>query len=257
MQIFEPASCLDPFIKAFVVVESNGTLVNRLLPDTSVVAAIRLQGLVHYQEENGNARLPVLSISGLRKSFKIAEYGKNSANILVQFKEGGAAAFFDLPIHELFELNVGLDQFFKASELMLLEEQLGAAKSIQSKVNVVQQFFMARVRNRKSDLLIAHSVEKIKAARGLLSVKELSDNLYVSLDVFEKRFRKVVGTTPKQFADIVRMKALIGQGTINGQVLESALDAGFFDQSHFIRNFKKFTGQTPKEFFNGKSIHSE
>lgn len=84
----------------------------------------------------------------------------------------------------------------------------------------------------------------------MLSVKELSDNLHVSLDVFEKRFRKTVGTTPKQFADIVRMKALIGQAPANGPLLNSALDAGFFDQSHFIRNFKKFTGQTPKEFFN-------
>ncbi|SKB78806.1 helix-turn-helix transcriptional regulator [Dyadobacter psychrophilus] len=249
MQIFEPASCLNPFIKAFTVVESNGTFVSRLLPDTSVVAAIRLQGRVHYQQENGNSCLPVLSISGLRKSVKIAEYDKNSVNMLVQFREGGAAAFFDLPMHELFELNVGLDHFFKSSELMLLQEHLEAAGSIPGKVNVVQQFFIARIRDRKPDLLIAHSVEKIKVAKGIVSVKELSDDLYVSLDVFEKRFRKVVGTTPKQFADIVRMKALIGQGPLTSHLLESALDAGFFDQSHFIKNFKKFTGQTPGEFF--------
>lgn len=250
MEIFEPASCLSPFIRAFVVVESNGSFVNRLLPDTSVVAAIRLQGHVHYQGQNGNNCLPVLSLSGLRKSFRIAEYGHNSANILVQFKEGGAAAFFHLPIHELFELNVSLDHFFKPSELMFLQEQLEAAESIQGKVNIVQKFFIARIRCQKNDLLITHSVEKIKAAKGMLSVKELSDNLHVSLDVFEKRFRKTVGTTPKQFADIVRMKALIGQVPANGPLLNSALDAGFFDQSHFIRNFKKFTGQTPKEFFN-------
>ncbi|WP_026631369.1 helix-turn-helix transcriptional regulator [Dyadobacter alkalitolerans] len=250
MKTFEPASCLSPFIRAFVVVESNGSFANRLLPDTSVVAAIRLQGHVHYREQNGNNCLPMLSLSGLRKSFRIAEYGQNSANILVQFKEGGAAAFFHLPIHELFELNVALDHFFKHSELMFLQEQLEAAESIQGKVNVVQRFFIARIRGQKNDLLIKHSVEKIKAAKGILSVKELSDNLHVSLDVFEKRFRKTVGTTPKQFADIVRMKVLIGQATANKPLLDLALDAGFFDQSHFIKNFKTFTGQTPKEFFN-------
>ncbi|MCF0064635.1 helix-turn-helix transcriptional regulator [Dyadobacter chenwenxiniae] len=250
MQIFEPVSCLTPFVKAFVVVESADTFVNRLLPDTSLVAAFRLHGQVHYQEQDSHTRLPTYSISGLRKSFKIARYDKNSANILVQFKEGGAAAFFDLPIHELLEANVALDNFFKFSELMFLSEQLEAAYSIEGKVNVVQQFLTTKLRRQEPDLLIAHSIEKIKMAKGIISVKDLAESLYVSMDVFEKRFRKVIGTTPKQFANIVRMKTLIGHAPSTGLLLDSALDAGFFDHSHFIRNFKSFTGQTPTEFFN-------
>ncbi|MCE6990187.1 helix-turn-helix transcriptional regulator [Dyadobacter sp. CY323] len=250
MQIFEPVSCLQPYVKAFVVVESNGTFVNRLLPDTSIVAAIRLQGLVQFKEPTGDASLPVWSVSGLRKSFKIAEYGKNSSNILIQFKEGGAAAFLHLPIHELFELNVSLDHFFKHSELNAFQEQLEAADSVQDKVNMVQQFFISRLRYQKPDLLIAHSVQEIKGANGILNVKQLSDNLHISLDAFEKRFRKVVGTTPKQYADIVRMKAVIARAQVAGPITDAALDAGFFDQSHFIRHFKTFTGQTPKDFFH-------
>ncbi|MCF0074212.1 helix-turn-helix transcriptional regulator [Dyadobacter sp. CY261] len=249
MQIFEPVSCLAPFVKSFVVVESSDTLVSRLLPDTSVVVAIRLKGAVQFEGIAENSVLPLFSLSGLRKSFRLVEYGKNSANILVQFKEGGAAAFFSLPIHELFETNVGLDEFFRPSELMMLEEQLWTAGSIEKKVSIVQQFFVERIRYQKADLLIINSVEKIKAASGVLDVKELSESMHISLDAFEKRFRKSVGTAPKQFADIVRMKALIGRAHLTDSLLDSALRAGFFDQSHFIRNFKKFTGLTPKDFF--------
>lgn len=249
MQIFKPVSCLAPFVKSFVVVESSETLVSRLLPDTSVVAAIRLNGAVQIESFDGNSALPLFSLSGLRKSFRLVEYGKNSANILVQFREGGAAAFFRLPIHELFETNVALDEFFRPSELMRLEEQLGTAGSIEKKVGIVQQFFIERIRYQKADLLVAKSVEKITAANGVLDVKDLSDSLYISRDAFEKRFRKAVGTAPKQFADIVRMKALIGRAHLTDSLLDSALSAGFFDQSHFIRNFKRFTGLTPKDFF--------
>lgn len=253
MQTFEPAACLSPYVKAFVVIECNDILVNRLLPDTCVVAAIRLNGDVQFKGEAESTRLPMWSLSGLRKSYSMVEYGKNSANVLVQFREGGAAAFFNLPVHELFGLNVSLDNFFKSSELAALGEQLHGAVSIEQKVGIVQQFFMARISYQKADLLIAGSVEKIKAANGILNVKDLSDSLFISLDAFEKRFRKSVGTTPKRFADIVRMKALITQVEATGTLLKPALDAGFFDQSHFIRDFKKFTGLTPKELLHGYS----
>jgi AraC-like DNA-binding protein len=236
-----------------VVIESNDILVNRLLPDTCVVAVIRLNGDVQFKEQAGSTTLPIWSLSGLRKSYSMVEYGKNSANVLVQFREGGAAAFFNLPIHELFGLNVSLDNFFKPSELATLEDQLRNAVSIEQKVRIVQQFFIARISYPKADLLIADSVGKIKAANGVLNVKDLSDSLYISLDAFEKRFRKSVGTTPKRFADIVRMKALINQVEATGTLLKPALDAGFFDQSHFIRDFKKFTGLTPKELLRGYS----
>ena len=252
MQTFEPAACLSPYIKAFVVIESNDVLVNRLLPDTCVVAAIRLNGDVQFKDEAGSTRLPMWSLSGLRRSYSIVEYGKNSANVLVQFREGGAAAFFNLPIHELFGLNVSLDNFFKPSELAVLEEELQSVVSVEQKVGIVQQFFIARISYQKADLLIADSVGKIKAASGILNVKDLSDSLFISLDAFEKRFRKSVGTTPKRFADIVRMKALITQAEATGTLLKPALDAGFFDQSHFIRDFKKFTGLTPKELLRGQ-----
>ncbi|MBT2562536.1 helix-turn-helix transcriptional regulator [Pedobacter sp. ISL-64] len=180
----------------------------------------------------------------------MAEYGKNSANILVHFKEGGANAFLDLPLHELFESNVELAHFFPPSELRALEDQIALREPIQAKVSLVQNFFISQLRHNHPDRLIANAIEKIKMANGTISVKDLSKNLYISIDAFEKRFRKTVGATPKQFSDIVRMKSLITQAHANRSFFNTALNAGFFDQSHFIRNFKAFSGQTPKEFLS-------
>lgn len=233
-----------------MVVESMHNMVNRLLPDTAIVAAIRLRGHVAFHSQSDRVALPMFSISGLRKSYRMAEYADTSANILVHFKEGGASAFLDLPLHELFESSVNLDLFFAPSALMVLQEQMEAQQSIQRKVNTVQQFFISRLCRQRHDLLIDLAVEKIKTANGTLSMKELSNYLNISIDAFEKRFRKIVGATPKQFSDIVRMKSLIAHAPQDHKLLDLALDAGFFDQSHFIKDFKKFTGQTPKVFLH-------
>ncbi len=257
MQVFEPVPYLRPYIRSFMVVENMHPIVNRLLPDTTVVAAIRLRGHVGLNNQSGHIALPMFSISGLRKSYRMAEYADASENILVHFKVGGARAFLDLPMHDLFESSVNLDLFFAPSALMALQEQMEAQQSIHRKVNIVQQFFISRLCAHRHDLLIAHAVEKIQKANGTLSVRELSNQLCISIDAFEKRFRRIVGATPKQFSDIVRMKSLIIHTSLDHRRFDSVLAAGFFDQSHFIREFKKFTGQTPKAFLHtadGQSI---
>ena len=96
---------------------------------------------------------------------------------------------------------------------------------------------------------IAAAVEKIYQQRGLTRIKDLVQSLYISQDAFEKRFRKTTGTSPKQFSSIVRMKSIIHQQRHNETLTGLAFDGGYFDQPHFNKEFKIFTGQTPGDFF--------
>ena len=153
-------------------------------------------------------------------------------------------------MHELFELNLHLDHFFQPSSLLQLHEQLQASVSIQKRVSLVQQFLVSKLQSHKTDMMMLNAVEKIKSVNGAISVKQLAQSFQMSLDPFEKRFRKVIGATPKQFGNIIRMKALIERKKSQDLLVNTALEAGFFDQSHFIRTFKKFTGKTPKHFFS-------
>jgi AraC-like DNA-binding protein len=61
-----------------------------------------------------------------------------------------------------------------------------------------------------------------------------------------------VGTSPKKFASIVRLKHVIHQYNPDHSLTELAYEAGFYDQAHFIKEFKLFTGATPEKFFSGK-----
>ncbi len=87
-----------------------------------------------------------------------------------------------------------------------------------------------------------------------MNVNQLADELCISQDAFEKRFRKVVGCSPKHFSSIVRLKNLISQPQSKQSFTEIAFDNGYFDQAHFNKNFKLFTGQNPTDFFKSPPL---
>jgi methylphosphotriester-DNA--protein-cysteine methyltransferase len=78
------------------------------------------------------------------------------------------------------------------------------------------------------------------------------EQLHISQSALEKRFRQAVGASPKKFASIVRLKSVIKQYDGANSLTALGYEAGFYDQAHFIKEFKAFTGDTPEKFFSGK-----
>lgn len=249
-----PSKILAPFTKAYLIIESQDELVNRVLPDTSLVMAFRYRGKVSYTANDTNKALPASVVTGLRKSGRLIHYAADSGNILVIFKEAGATAFFDEPLHELFEDSVPLHNFDGYKHTSNLEEQLASAASHTEQIALIEQFLVSKLYNHQPDKRVTASLEKIHAANGTMKIKDLARSLYISQDAFEKRFRKIVGSSPKQFASIVRIRSIISQSPNNATLTGAAFDAGYFDQPHFNKDFKLFTGQTPMDFLRSPSF---
>jgi len=223
---------------------------NVILPDTHVVMAFRLKGIVLDKAQmTGDYRLPNYVFSGLRKQPRIINYAQNTATLLVNFKEGGASAFFDIPLHHFFGQNIALDNIISPAELNEISDRLNEALTDVTRIKIVEQFLKDRMNDCKTDLLIAHAVDKIKQNNGSIKIGCLMKDLNISKNPFEKRFRHRIGTSPKQFANIIRLYNSIANYNENKSLTELALDAGFYDQAHFIHEFKMFTGQTPLHFF--------
>jgi AraC-like DNA-binding protein len=211
--------------------------------------AFRYKGQINYVTDNNHTPVPAFAISGLRKTVRLINYSKNTATLIVLFREAAAAAFFKEPLHELFEDSVPLDSLITRQKLSIIEEQLAAAKNNHERIAVTEQFLLSRLHAPKPDGLISAAVQKIYAAGGTTTIGALAASLYISNDAFEKRFRRAVGTSPKQFSSIVRLKSLIAQGGQHQTLSDMAFEAGYTDQPHFNKAFKLFTGQTPTEFF--------
>jgi AraC-like DNA-binding protein len=244
-----PSTGLRPYIKTFIFIESDEEAVNFVMPDTAMVLAIRYSGHVWINENNTDNKLPPIVLSGIRQVPRYIKYSAKAGNLLVVFEPYGAAIFFKEPLHEFVGRSVEANYLKGYTEINNLAEQLSALASKQQQIAFVEQFLLTKLTNPKPDFLVAAAVQKIKTAQGNIRVKNLIDELSISRDAFEKRFRKTVGTQPKQFTSIIKLKNVINNHAANKTLTEVALDAGYYDQAHFIKEFKTLTGKTPGQFF--------
>ena len=242
---FLPCALLQPFIRAFLVLDTEDGMLNRLLPDTSIVAAFRIRGKVGH----AGGDFPGAMVSGLRRSMREVQYSQQSTTLLVQFKEGKAASFFRVPMHELFNTTAPLDQFFDRGEVARLEDQLAEAADHRQRVRLAEQFLLAQLQHVSTSPVVDAAIAQIVKHDGLLSISALASSLFLSQDAFEKKFRHHTGASPKRFAATVRFRKLVEQYTPGLSFTELAYRGGYFDQSHFIRDFRSFTGLAPHEFF--------
>jgi len=180
MDVYIPTELLKPFIKGYRIIESQDELVNRVLPDTSLAIALRYKGQVNYLTDNKNSNVPISAISGLRKSVRLINYSKDTATIIVLFKEAGATAFFKEPLHELFEESVSLDNFIQHRKISIIEEQLAEAQNNNQRIAIIEQFLLSILSGLKPDNLISAAIQKIYLTKGIIQIKELANTLYIS-----------------------------------------------------------------------------
>ena len=243
-----PTESLRPFVKMYRVVESSDELINRIVPDTSLTMVFRFKGSVGSVVSDTNNLFPVSLISGMRKSGRLINYSKDSGNVIVQFKEAGIRAFIREPTHEFYEKSVSLNDLVGYADVSTLEHRLAESKNNMQRVALVEDFLLSKVSDQKQDGLVLSAISRINASRGTVKINDLANMMCISLDAFEKRFRKVAGASPKQFSSIVRMKSIIARMPSYQQLDDLAFEAGYFDRAHFSKDFKLFTGLTPLDF---------
>lgn len=251
---YQPGNTLQAFIKGYTIIESNSEMDNFVLPGTSMVMAIRYKGHVTVRENNFEDTLPSLVLSGMRKTARLIHYTPQTANLLIIFNEGGLSALSKIPAHELYGLSLSSENLFSADEMNEILERLSAAQNNAERITFIDNFLLKKLKSNQHDRLVLEAVAIIKQQKGLVRIKDLVSDLYISQDAFEKRFRTVVGATPKQYASIVRLQSLINKHSSFSSLTEAAYEAGYFDQSHFIKDFRLFTGQTPKDFFKSPRL---
>ncbi|MEH3112606.1 helix-turn-helix domain-containing protein [Pedobacter terrae] len=248
-----PTDALRPFIRSFKVIESPEATTNIVLPNTSIAISLCYKGQVSYLHTSNQLNLPNSTITGLRKSARVIHYFDESATVIILFTEMGAKAFFDHSVYELFEGTVSLDNFFQKQDLEILVERLAEAENNVQKIVTVENFLLSNLKRERNDSLISTAIKKIYASNGSIRIKKMADDLYLSKDAFEKRFRKAVGSSPKQFSSIVQLKNITAR-PLSDSLVRVALNNGFYDQSHFNKCFKVFTGFTPLEFFKSPDM---
>lgn len=250
IETYIPTSTLRPYVKEFHVIESHSTpLENRVLPGTGIALAFRFGGDVFGGEEGQQTIVPGASLAGLRQSARLINYRPYAGTLVAVLQAGMAPVFLREPLYEAKGLTLDLDNFFTPSEIAKVQDQLFEVDHHHVRIAIVERFLLAKLRPQAADPMVIHAVAAIHRAGGRLPIAQLASDSCLSQDAFEKRFRKTVGISPKPFAEIVRLTALVGAYRPRQPMLRLALEGGYFDQAHFNRAFKRFSGLAPRQFF--------
>ena len=243
-----PVERLRPYIKYLAVSEGMAGHEYKVFPSTGLVMGFQYKGHLAVVKDNGISRLASAGITGISDSYKIFRNSAQTGTVLVYFTEIGFIYFASCPANELFNLSISLDDLFGKSGIDETEDRLVFAATDKERIAIIENFLLSHLKNKQADKLITEAIRLIYQTKGTIRIKELNRQLCISPSPFEKRFRAVVGATPKKFASIIRFNAVIDTIGNERSLTEIGYDNGFFDQAHFIKDFKHFTGDTPESF---------
>ena len=247
---YEPCDALKLAIKEYMILECTENMVLETLPSTSFSLNYILRGSIHLSQNDGlQIDLPKAVSFGITQRFFHFTFSDFATLFVVIFNPGFASTITNKPLNEFFEKFIPMDEFFNSRTNLTMLHQLQNQKSHKNRIDVMESFLVKKIASNSLDNIIHNSISEIKKQKGLISIKEMADELPISRDTFEKRFRHLVGTTPKKYASIVRFRNLFEKPLKNGRLTDIALDAGYYDQSHFIKDFKSYTGKLPSDCF--------
>jgi AraC-like DNA-binding protein len=255
MQVLPPKE-LSPYIKHYLFLENKGndTQKLRLFSDgnTGVVFSLKsklISGFNNYEAQN---YLPSSFIYGQLNGFKDIYSGSEMSIVIVVFQPNGINQLLGITSSELRDTIITIDDIF-GLEGIELQEKLSEQSTIQERLNLLNLFFktLEAKKPMSNQLIAAASLDFIFKSKGQFSLKQLVDYTGYTERHIERKFTECVGLNPKKFGNIVKIHGflkLLKNKSEDTNLTTISYDAGFSDQSHLIREFKKHTGMTPKEY---------
>ena len=234
----------------------------RVLPDGTFELIINLQDGARrtFDRRTGSETLfRDAWFSGAHSQYITIDALPGSSMIGVHFKPGGAAAILGCPAGELRDQVVELDAIWGAAAEELRDGLL-SARGPGAKFAILERALFARLAASRCDTMQQRRVfwarDRFIAGADALRVSEVAGQLGVSHKHFIDEFRRHVGLTPKLFCRIRRFQDVLARVS-RGAVLDwagLACACGYFDQAHFVHDFRAFSGLTPTRYARTSGI---
>jgi methylphosphotriester-DNA--protein-cysteine methyltransferase len=199
---------------------------------------------------DGDRWAPPAAFTGLRETLRAHEHCHEHAVLLTTFTPVGATAFLRPPLEEFSRTTTDLAGILgRPEELDALHEQLAGAQNHGRRIKLLEDFLLSRVLVSAPDPLVAAAVAWLERGTGAKRIDDLTRYIGLSQSALERRFRRIVGISPKKFASLVRLRRAVRLRATGADFAAVVLAAGYFDQAHFINDFHRATGSAPDAFF--------
>ncbi len=213
-----------------------------------------LDGFAPIRNLQGEA-LPACYISGIDTKQTDALMEGTFSHFGVSFFSHALHALFKVDANELINEMPAIQLLCKAE----IHHQLETASSHLARVQLLSQYFYEKIySNHRQELLINHLIQS-DSINYKSHLRDIPKNFAVSERQLERKFKTSVGISPKKFQRIIRFEKSLQllQGADYSELTAIAYQLQYTDQSHFIKDFKTFSGMTPYEFVKNQTLGSE
>lgn len=254
-KVYTPSPELQPFVKCFWSLDGekqDEPVRQRVLPDGCMEMIFHYGD--HYRQffdDGSSAVQPRSFIFGqIARYIEIAPTGVTGI-IAARFNPEGLTPFLETDVSLLEEKAVGLSELFGEKGL-LIEQAVLATNDNEQRIKAIESFLLSLLQLPQATDNVARScVEVILQSQGQMGMQELAGKLNLNRRQMERRFTSAIGMSPKQLARVVRLQAtlkMLEQKKFTS-LTSLAYENGYYDQAHFIKDFKEFTGMSPKSFY--------
>lgn len=221
-------------------------------------AQSRAQILIHYAGEFGSPdssgkteKNPVAGFYGPTLRPQRYSTSSSEAGIFgIQLTPFAISALFAMPASELANQSVALADVLGPGSTEL-EERILAAKTHRERAAVASTFFEEkRIRQTNKLRGVAYAAASIHRMKGQADIRSLANLACLSQRQFERNFKELTGFSARTYLRIIRFENAIQKRTASkASLTDFSLECGYYDQAHFNRDFKLFTGLTPHAYF--------
>ncbi len=258
-----PSPELAAYVRFYWVLESKAAAGQPYVHRSMADGCVEL--LFHYQGRFNE----ILTAGQVEESFTAGLHGPSQAyrrfTIEKDFGIFGVylypyalSALFSVPAQAVSNQMPDLASFL-GTEGQNLEERIRLAPDTASRVQILSGFLQQKLHTNGSQRppAVFTAIQSIIRSNGLVNVPQLAAQTCLSTRQFERTFKTFSGFSPKLFSRIIRFQAALQEyGNYQKSLTDISYACGYYDQSHFIHDFKEFSGHHPRVYFSGKSQES-
>ncbi|SDP33066.1 transcriptional regulator, AraC family [Mucilaginibacter sp. OK268] len=251
-RIFFPSDILKPFVKNYWTCRHDTDVLEVMYPSGCVELCIDISTNDTIRHRGNNSmRVPCLEVLGHWTIPTTAALTKGNTCLITRFQPHASSLFFPNPASDFTNESIDLcDIFNKESDDFY--SRLMEQHSLEQKIEVLEAFLIQRlIRNKKSNhqlKLVEHLCNYVSNEDRSFNIQSLSAHYGFSERYIQKLFIDWVGINPQKFFSVHRFNRSLELLRSSPKPLTSiAFECGYYDQAHFIKEFKSYTGLTPNQ----------
>ena len=259
-QTYQPHQNLSAFVKFYWTLEvpyDPNHQKQKIIPDGCIEMTFNFKDKIkRYISDDEYLIQSNAMIMGQRTTSFFIEPIGDVDTFAVCFYPYGFTNFSDLPLHELVDTEIPIEEIVGENVGKQLEAAMINASSTQARIEIIERFLLERLQSPTTiENIVKETVDKMVAANGNNSIAQLLNEKGAQRRKLERDFRKQIGLSPKQLGKVMRLQTALNLLLNEPESLTNiAYESDYFDQSHFIKDFKEFIGITPKEFLGNENM---